>query len=317
MSLKAVFLYVGKAQSGNGDYSAYSVSDINLFSNANCFVLCPSSSPSTYGPLGDSNRRWPHLVSSIRTLVNTIKSSNKSSAQIYIGTPAVDGNSGNFQNPNMYSAIVNYLNDLRTSLGTHWSSITGIYMNGESVWGPVDYGNLFANPTIKLYNDLSYTIRTSFVKKFLWVPYYTVKEATAVTNIRNLGNVANRTNIFDYILIQPQYYFLGHNGVEAPLANIEGVYQSIQKEAVTYRDGVIVTPKRASATAQIGVQMEIDGNAIVDSGFNSRYNAYVSRYSSLVNSRTISFYKGAKGDASRPINNYFYDVVTRVNNFYA
>lgn len=57
MALKMAFLYVGKAQSGNGDYSTYSVTDINSFTNANGFVLCPSSSPSTYGPTGDSNHK--------------------------------------------------------------------------------------------------------------------------------------------------------------------------------------------------------------------------------------------------------------------
>lgn len=257
------------------------------------------------------------MVNSIKNLVSTIKSSNKSSASIFIGTPAIDGSSGNFQNASMYSYLVTYINDLKAALGTNWSSITGIYMNAESIWGTVDYANLITNPTIKLFNNLAYDVHVTFGKKFMWVPYYTVKEADAATKVKNIGYVANKTNIFDYILIQPQYYFNGTSGCEAPLSNLDGVYYSVTKQAVTYRDGTLVVAKSSGATAQIGVQMEIDGNTMVNSAFSSRYNAYVSKFSPFVNNYPLSFYMGAKGDAGTPVLGQFYNLISKVNSFYS
>ena len=174
---------------------------------------------------------------------------------------------------------------VQISIDKYTSNIVGIYMNQESVYGTVNYSSLLTNSEIKLMNDLSYRVHANLGKKFLWIPYYGFG-TNAATIIKNIGYVANTTNIYDYVVIQPHYYF-----DSSVYSNLNGVYQSVQKQSVTYRDGVVVVPKTSSTV--IGVEMEIN-NAITysppDQSYLGRYNEYVSTFGGFLGSYPFAYY---------------------------
>src|SRR5690606_15797959 len=129
------------------------------------------------------------------------------------------------------------------------NNIAGVYMNMESIYGTVNYSSLLGNSCIKLMNDLSFRVKNNLAKKFLWIPYYGYG-VNATTIIKNIGYVANQSTIFDYVLIQPHYYF-----DDTIAANIDGLQSSVSNQGVRYRDGVLVTPMLS--TNVIGAEMEM------------------------------------------------------------
>ncbi|SDW66061.1 hypothetical protein SAMN05444487_10562 [Marininema mesophilum] len=280
---KSVLVAVGSS------YATLSDSQIQSIANSNVtdFVLVPDGS-TKYN--NSENNYKSVLAPKVVDLANRIISKN-SNAKIWIGTPGVDASIASTS----YTPINNYLTTVKNSLGsTKWSNnVVGVYMNMEAIWGNVDYSNLMTNPSIKLMNDLSYSVHTSLAKKFMWAPYYGYG-TSAATLIKNMGYVVNKTNIFDLVLIQPHYYF-----DSTVKSNLDGVYYSVQKQAVTYRDGVVVVPKTSSTV--IGVDMEGDWHLrypSVDSTYIDRYNEQVNKYTSLKGNYPFAFYIGYGSDGS-------------------
>lgn len=117
--------------------------------------------------------------------------------------------------------------------------------------GTLDTTSLMSNSSIKLWNDLSYNVHSTYLKKFMWAPYYSTMETNAADNIKKVGWVANTTNIYDQVFLQPAYYFTTIYN-DAPIPNLDGVYDSVTKQAVAYRNNVLVTPRTSGATATIG-----------------------------------------------------------------
>ncbi|MGE6260127.1 hypothetical protein ACQKCU_19980 [Heyndrickxia sporothermodurans] len=202
----------------------------------------------------------------------------------------------------------NYITQVQKDIGPNWSNVRGIYMNSESIYTSVDYTNLMANTEIKLMNDLSYRVHSNLTKQFLWIPYYGYG-SNAATTIKNLGYVINTTNIYDIAILQPHYYF--DSSVQA---NLEGVYYSIKnknnpsKQGVSYRDGVIVTPKTSNTI--IGAEMESDwhiASSNPDPTYFQRYNEYKAKFSELKGSYPLAFYwDGDVRNALNYIINPFY-----------
>lgn len=209
-----------------------------------------------------------------------------SSARVWIGTPGIS--SVNFSIASTsYLPIFNYLNYMREQLGTaKWNrNIGGVYMNQESVYGDVNYSDLMANSCIKLMNDLAYAIRKQLKSRFLWIPYYGYG-ANAAEIIKRVGYVTNRATIFDYVVIQPHYYF-----DETVPQNIAGVKHSVSKQSVCYRDGVAVTPKLSKTI--VGPEMEMSWKVVPPnnySDFLARYNEYVNAYSEFAGKVPVIFY---------------------------
>lgn len=329
--MKAVFLHVGPHAKydknnnylGTEVYATYTTSDINLYTDVNTFVIIPSGDYRTYrggqcDPPACSNVNTD-LIPKMVDLARTIKSSNKANAKVYFGLPAVDGYTPSNYYTHMYTFNTEFIANLKRALDTatgvgttFWiNNVAGIYVNGESVYGTVDYSNIIANPSIKYYNDISYVVHTTYSKKFMWVPFYSYKESNAVETIKRIGYVTNRTPIFDYVLLQPQWYFnSGGEGTEAPKSNLDGVYYSVINQKITYRDGNEVVARTSNATAKIGVQMEIDGNIFTNKDtYGVRYNDYVNKFQSLVGTYPFSYYMGSKVT-------YFSQIIGKINEFY-
>ncbi|MDP4184823.1 MAG: DUF4855 domain-containing protein, partial [Bacteroidota bacterium] len=227
----------------------------------------------------------------------------RSTAKIWIGTPG--DTSRNFSIAGVsIDPFMNYINYIRDQIGaSKWANnIRGIYMNQESVYGTVDYNNIMGNPTIKLMSDLSKRVHKTLKKEFLWIPYYGYG-SDPNTIIKNIGYVADQTNIFDYVVIQPHYYFDG-----SVRTNVEGVYYCVKNQNVSYRDGQPVVTKK-SKTA-IGPEMELDWHIVSPNNYKdqlSRYLDYVSKYIEFKSTVPVVFYwdGNIQNALSNRINQYF------------
>ncbi len=276
-AIKGICIFVGQAETfTDADWQALGSSPLTDF------VIIPKEA-SNYGSTeeGYKSQLAPFMVTVINKLV-----ANKSTAKIWIGTPGITSKNTPVASTSL-DPVFNFLSYVRDQLGsTMWNTnIAGVYMNMEAVYGTVDYGNLTANSCIKLMSDLSAKVHNNLNCKFLWIPYYGYGSDPAEV-IKRIGYVANKSTIFDYVVIQPHYYFDGT--IES---NITGVKYCISKQAVSYRDGTVVTSK-ASKTV-IGPEMELDWHVVPANNYTeyvTRYNQYVSAFAEFKGTWPIIFY---------------------------
>jgi hypothetical protein len=276
-AIKGICIFIGQAETfTDTDWQALGNSPLTDF------VIIPKEA-STYGSTeeGYKSQLAPFMVTVINKLL-----ANKSTAKIWIGTPGITSKNTQIASTSL-NPIFNFLNYLRDQVGaTTWSNnVAGIYMNMEAVYGTVDYSNLTATSCIKLMSDLSAKVHNNLNCKFLWIPYYGYGSDPAEV-IKRIGYVTNKSTIFDYVVIQPHYYFDGT--VES---NIAGVKNCISKQAVSYRDGTVVTSK-ASKTV-IGPEMELDWHVVPTNNYTeyvTRYTQYVSAFDGFKGTWPIIFY---------------------------
>lgn len=176
-----------------------------------------------------------------------------------------------------------------------WARVAGFYWSTECVvndytdfdYEDMEYNSTFNNPIVKAIKACSDHVR-SYGKKMLWIPYY--RHGDWSQGGKRLGYIANRTDFFDYMVLQPTYYFNEILG-----ANIEAVRKGVEKQAVTDFYGQIFGGEKISKTA-IGPEMEIEGNkawkCIHEPGNEARYMAYVNAYKSFVDEVPIVYYAG-------------------------
>ncbi|MDP4205291.1 MAG: DUF4855 domain-containing protein [Bacteroidota bacterium] len=292
--LKGITIEVGQAKSFTpADWQALADSKVTDFVIIPAAVENYDSTESGY-----KNKLAPLVIDAINQLVM-----RRSTAKIWIGTPGVSSRDYAIAATST-SPFFNYISYIRQQIGsTKWTNnIRGIYMNQESVYGTVDYNNIMGNPTIKLMSDLSVLVHNNLKKEFLWIPYYGY--GTDPNNIiRNIGYVADQANIFDYVVIQPHYYFDG-----TVKTNLDGVYNSIKKQNVCYRNGKAVTVKKSKTI--IGPEMELDWHIVSPNNYKdqlSRYLDYVSKYIEFKSNVPVVFYwdGNIQNALSSRINQYF------------
>jgi hypothetical protein len=185
----------------------------------------------------------------------------------------------------------------------YWKeNIKGFYYSTEEIpyyytWFKPDKTINFDNPVVKTMLSFSNEIHQVYNKEFMWIPYY--GNGLGVDNYYNkeqfvrIGYIANRTNIFDYIFIQPSYYF------NSKSENIPYVKASSELNAVVDKNYEIVSGIKSSKTL-IGPEMEIDINydvtAVKDTASRDRYNQYVKAFSSVKSNTPVAFYAGPRED---------------------
>lgn len=198
----------------------------------------------------------------------------------------------------------------------YWKdNIKGFYYSTEEIpyyytWFKPDKTINFDNPVVKTMLSLSNEIHQVYNKKLMWIPYY--GNGLGVENYYNkdqfvrIGYIANRTNIFDYVFIQPSYYF------KAESANIPYVKASTEINAVVDKNYEIVSGIKSSKTL-IGPEMEIDigydTSVVKDTTYRDRYNQYVKAFSSVKSNTPVAFYAGSRDDI---FNNVVYNEVKRL-----
>jgi len=277
-SSKMITLTVGQCQTfTDSDWAALGNSSVTDF------VIIPALA-SSYGSTetGYKTQLAPIVINAINKLVTY-----RSTAKIWIGTPGIASSNYGIASTSL-NPFYNYITYIQAQIGTtKWSNnIRGVYMNEEAVYGTVDYSNIMANACIALMNNLSYRVHTNLVKKFLWIPYYGYGSDPA-TIIKNIGYVADKYTIFDYVIIQPHYYF--DSTVQS---NLNGVYYSVNAQKVCYRDGVAVIASKGSSTI-IGVEMESSWRLeypYTYPDYKSRYDEYVSKFSEFKGTYPFAFY---------------------------
>lgn len=259
--------------------------------DATDYVFIPEAYTGTNNPTTQSN-----AINSLLAL--------KPTAKIWIGTPGI--NSNNFSQNITVSNITNYLQSVYNGIANK-SQVQGAYMNQEALYGDVDYGNLIngaqaGNKQIKRFVDIKNYVKSGVLngRNFLWIPYYGYGTLAAKI-IKDIGYVADSVQIFDYVCMQPHYFF----DPAASPGNLNGVKYSVEGNAVKYRDGVKVISNKSSST-QIGFEMEFDP---YKPNAESLYNEYVNTFSNL-KSKPTGFYWA--GNDSTAITNSF----NKINAFY-
>ncbi|WHX31262.1 hypothetical protein QNK09_03185 [Brevibacillus agri] len=237
------------------------------------------------------------MISDLKDFLPEFRASRLWSKSLYISLPALNNNISTIQNVDkFYSFYLDFLKKAKKAcidiLGSDAliAFVDGFYFRTETIF-PIDQKISATKPTsnkmVKLLNDLAFEIRNTYEVQFMWCPYYGY--GTYADNItHNLGIIANRTDIFDIICIQPQYYFQG----SAYKKNVDRVYTSAFEKNVVDINGNPVGGGRTSfATALIGVNMEADDN--FRSSRKAEFDYYIQQFQSLTSKAPMVFYCGS------------------------
>lgn len=263
----------------------------------------------------DRTKVIDQMISDLRVFLKEWMKSDLKVNRFFISLPAVNNDQKTMDN--MTSFYADYKKFMSRA------EDTAIEILGEDLWFKKGKGFYFRtetilpiqeqisktsptnNPMVQLLNDLAYVIRNQYDREFIWAPYYGYGDFA--TNINhNLGVIANRTNIFDKICIQPQYYFQGSKYKK----NVDRVYQSMIDQEVVDEDGVPVAGgRKSSATAAIGVTME--GDDYFNGSMSSEFDYYINKFSRLMGpDHVFAFYAGETYNVARmPISD-------AINDFY-
>ncbi|MDP4177460.1 MAG: hypothetical protein Q8900_03860 [Bacillota bacterium] len=346
-----VFVYVGLQNSTTAytspNNSLFEQSSGSKLSNVNEYVLCSGSWDAykdSSNPLDqDKNgtKCYKRLADSTISVIKQITNINHS-AKIWISTPGLK-NLDSTGEPNTYNYSAkllpiykNYFNYIKTAIAsTVWTNnILGVYENSETIFNDISLSNLYSsNKQVQFFSDLDMYFSTSTFgfKKFLWVPTIDVADycnnpdgVYAPANgskLVRIAIVANQTNIFNYVLLQPHYYFSPSFTWKDPTTNIHHTYNYynnlyVVKNSVTAQKilnyngsylkfGNTNIVKLPNISTQIGIQMEMDNNV----NTNSRYNDYVKEFNNLT-SIPYSYYAGGPDTLNK------YDVYTKINSYY-
>jgi len=260
----------------------------------------------------------PKVIDLINKLYNA-----KGSIKIWLGTPCPT-DKYLVNNPDRAKIIYEYITFIRDQIGPEkWENIN-IYMNHESIFGRIGISvyqhevngfNYERNIYITLMSDLSKKIHEELGKKFLWIPYYGYGVNTE-TVIKKVAAVAD-LSIFDYLLIQPHYYF--DNSCKSAL---NGVYESVVRQKVCFDDGKIVYRPESSflkngSKTIIGFEMESSLILIYPknanySEYKLRYDDYVSKFEKIKDEYPSAFYWSFSFDSKDSTKNDSINVIRKI-----
>lgn len=153
----------------------------------------------------------------------------------------------------------------------------------------------FGNPVVECMSMIRSYIKANYPqKKFMWIPYFHNELATEpLTSITDdglrIGHVANRTDIFDYVILQPSAFKDSANTYR--LNQVKNCIAH-NPPAIVNKNGSVVGAL-AGTHAEVGFEMEIE--AAYASG--TQYKLYVSTFTPYKNgTRPIAFYAGPQED---------------------
>lgn len=205
-----------------------------------------------------------------------------------------------------FTEYANYIKSEMTS--SKWrNNVRGFYWSTESIgWSAAftsSASNNFGNPHVMLMDAMGDLVKGTYGKEFMWMPYTTTTAGVGLDkNDVRMGYVANKTTIFDYILLQPGYYW-----DTGKLECLRRVTASATNNKVyfynsnySYTSSNVVGGSKVSGAADIGVVMEISNEIVNGSSshaasfYNDTYYEYTLKYNSLKTSIPIVFYAGAE-----------------------
>ena len=281
MAKRIAFLYVGKRDlAGTQNYAAYTENQIKAFRDKGVeeYVLCTGDYRGYYADATHLN----DLSNLMATLTTQIK--NWTNQKVWIGTPRIPKPTTTIKKAAYQThaqSINSYCSGMKSKIDGWMGStsgfnnyVNGFYLNHEHImtdinniqdtrdalgyqinWNPAcSEADLRAHPEIEMMALVSSHVKNQMGKQLMWSPYFGTGPTNAET-IKSVGYVANRTNIFNYVFIQPVYYFIPAN---TTFENFQALRYSMKYQAVYNRSLSVVAPKNSSTI--IGVQMEVDPN---------------------------------------------------------
>lgn len=363
MSEKLVFLYAGQKPSGV-HYNTYTDAEIAAFTDGtagvNEFVITPGNRE--YYPQGTT---VANLESKVSTLIDDMLDIaaavlRNPGHNIWFGTPHIPAPTATMTlaqyatGVNSHANLVKkFIDIVKSRYNTRFSNgfnarVRGFYMNHEHLntlpydAGQValNYNNLTAHPEVAMFDAISQHVQITLGRSFIWVPFFGVG-GYYMTIIKDIGYIANRTNIFNIVFLQPQYYFgfpiettQKTEYSYTALANLAAIHESMRLNRVVYRKNASgVFPEVCSKTSStlIGCQMETDESVYTDTtaevdadkdgnGYPigpstthlARQNKYIDTFSDYSGNRPISYYCGDKINAS-----HFASLANTVRAFYS
>ena len=271
--IRAPFLYAGyfcwdKNSNPMKEYS-YTDEQLSGLDNATEFVVTSGNFQSYFQSNGEPDSYYLQVyINRAVALANRLY--DKYGKQIWIGTPGVGGTDVVPHTATAYAEVARrmtyFVDNVIAEFGgtdVFNTRVKGVYINAEGVIGT--FSSIATHPQVSMFKTLSDYV-TNKGKKMMWSPYW------STNNLVNAAQIAHRTSIFDYILIQPGYYF--NDAWNAEL-NCEAIREAIRTQKMCYQNYTQIVPNSqiTSTRAKIGCQMEID-QSIVDSPFDSRYQHY-------------------------------------------
>ena len=317
MPKKMVFLYVGKLPNGASylDYPDNALTALGgTTGKANEFVIAGGNYANYFNNATELNT----FLNSVANLA--VRVYNKTGKKVWLGLPRAPVPTSTMT----LSQYQTYASKLRDCAATLRDKINGLsanflnnYVNGfcmndehvrntpagaDDQFGvTVNYNNLTAHPQIYMYDNVSKYVKNILSKQLIWCPYYGAGNVYAST-IKDIQYISNRTNIFNYVFIQPQYYFRGQNVNDAIGLNLKAIRESMRLQRVVSRNAshqiVDNVSKGAGINTVIGCQMEIDSQ-YSQPAFAARYNDQKSIFETpLTNPSHNPPYSKANGDFS-------------------
>ena len=186
-------------------------------------------------------------------------------------------------------------------------NVYGFYYSDEDIvtyeyakFDPSKPEENFDNPDVYAMRQVSDKVH-SYDKSFIWIPY---SSDTNGSTYENLGYVANKTDIFDAVIIQPSYFF-----DKSLTSNTKIIRDCVEQQAVVDKNGDIIGETKTSDTV-IGWEMEIDATELEDDETAAdRYQAYVDDFKDFVGIYPTAYYASVVTETI--------DVIDRIAEFYA
>ncbi len=126
-------------------------------------------------------------------------------------------------------------------------------------------------------------------KLTFWCPYY--RSTSTIDTATAIGYVANRTDIFDYVILQPNHLFA--DNLEY---NLDLLRNAALQNAVLDHRGKVVGGEKISST-MIGPEMEMEANLFNGKDGEemvARYKDYVNAYKDLRGEYSMAYYCGER-----------------------
>lgn len=329
---KMMFAYIGKTYGGTEYYQNNYEFLCTNFPDVTDIIICHSNNYNQVG--AQSTSGYDTIINGGNANVNLVACTNvmkKYNMPFYVALPSVNVNSklGTGSYSDEYENWKTYLSKVRTALTNNgsWGLCKGFYLSNEIIPGTINQNNIMGHTFAKLLNDIAYVIRSDpnsqYYREFIWVPYLGYNINFIGINNNN-GILANKTNIFDMVVFQPHYYYMGDTGEFNPSTN-EGtppenkelaakcaldnkVYNFASK---TNRTSYVVVAGSKTASTKIGVEIEVDHRAVTypQTKFCNLYREQCEAIGSVVGTDApIVFYCGSGDtqiDAKNTVNQFF------------
>lgn len=331
--IRAPLIFAGYSTYTGTDKYKYEDVQLDGLANATEFVVCSGGYQKYFKENGEATTA---LIEYVQDAVDRAKKLyDKYHKQIWIGTPmiaapikttfneyAVPLSSYDEVGRRMTYFVDNVITECNR-VGLNFNTcVKGFYMAEETVYdSPNGSYTAESHPQIKMFQTMS-TYVEGKGKKMLWAPHW------GTGNLLKVGHIVHKTNIFDYVLIQPGYYFCygTSNGWEPNWdQNCEAVRRMVQSQRVQYQGGgpVIAESSITHSKTKIGCQMEIDGKYGTTSPNGYNYATLYAHYKDVFSTDSGAFAKGTTdfgfyfGAIKADCGPNFDQAKQQVNNFFA